>query len=291
MTPAEYCENKARGAGSSFFYAFLFLPEKKRRAMIALYAFCREVDNIADDVHDEGVAMRKLQFWREEIDRTFSGNPNHPIGKELDWSHQQRPLSKGLFSDIMDGMSMDVAHVPIQKNKDLSLYCYRVAGAVGLLSTEIFGCTDEKTCEFARALGEALQLTNILRDIKEDASRGRIYFPQQERIHFGVADQDFMEGNLTEGMQSLLDSYGEHAKGCYAKALDLLPAADRKKLSASLLMGSIYYAHLKRLKAVRFDIWQHNIRLLPIHKMWIAWRAWLYEKSAHKNSMPPRLDF
>jgi len=291
MTPAEYCENKARGAGSSFFYTFLFLPGEKRRAMMALYAFCREVDDIADEVHDTDVAMQKLQFWREEIARTFISQPNHPIGRELDWARQQWPLSKYLFSDIMDGMSMDVTHVPIQKNEDLSLYCYRVAGAVGLLSTEIFGCTDKKVREFALALGEALQLTNILRDVREDASRGRIYFPQQERIRFGVADQDFSDGNLTDGMQSMLEHYGQQAETCYAKALNLLPDADRKNMSASLLMGAIYYAILKRLKAVRFNVWEHNIRLLPIHKIWIAWRARRYEERARNDGRPPRLDF
>jgi len=291
MTPAEYCEDKTRGSGSSFFYAFLFLPRERRRAMMALYAFCREVDDIADEVHDEDVAMRKLQFWREEIARSFSGNPSHPIGRELDWARQQCRLSKGLFSDIMDGMAMDITHAPIQKGEDLSLYCYRVAGAVGLLSTEIFGYTDKRGREFALALGEALQLTNILRDVREDAARGRIYFPQQERIRFGVADQDFRDGRLTEGMQALLDHYGEHAENCYTKALARLPEADRKSLSASLLMGAIYYAYLKRLKAIRFNVWQHDIRLLPIHKMWIAWRAWRYEKRARNNGMPPRLDF
>ncbi len=291
MTPAEYCENRARGAGSSFFYAFLFLPEEQRRAMMALYAFCREVDDIADEVHDADVAMRKLQFWREEIERTFDGRPTHPIGRELSRACQYHPLSHQLFSDIMDGMCMDIAHVPLLKDDDLSLYCYRVAGAVGLLSTEIFGYADAQSREFARVLGEALQRTNILRDLREDAARGRIYLPQNARVRFGVADQDFMDGRINNGMQALLAHYGQAAEACYARALTLLPEADRKNLFASLIMGAIYHAHLTRLQAVRFDVWRHPVRLLPVHKMWIAWRAWRYEKRARRTGAPPRFDF
>jgi len=291
MTPAQYCEDRARGAGSSFFYAFLFLPEEKRRAMMALYAFCREVDDIADEVHDTDVAMRKLRFWREEIARAFDGNPTHPIGCELGELSRQHRLSSQLFSDIMDGMCMDIAHSPIATDADLGRYCYRVAGAVGLLSAEIFGCSDAGARAFACTLGEALQRTNILRDLQEDAARGRIYIPREARIRFGVSDEDFMDGHFSEGMQALLEHYGQAAAACYARALTLLPETDREALGASLIMGAIYHAHLKRLQAARFDVWRHPVRLLPAHKMWIAWRAWRYEKRARRRGTPPRFDF
>lgn len=291
MTPAEYCEEKTRGAGSSFFYAFLFLPEEQRRAMIALYAFCREVDDIADEVSDPQVAMQKLQFWHEEIARTFAGNPRHPIGKELSWADSRFHLTEELFTEIMDGMQMDIMHAPILKPADLSLYCYRVAGAVGLLSIDIFGCRSRQARNFATTLGEALQLTNILRDIKEDAGRGRIYIPQKERIRFGVSDQDFMDGSMTPTMQALLIHYGEKAEACYAKALELVPQEDRLALRPSLVMGAIYHRYLTQLQAKRFDIWSNPPRLLPLGKIWIAWRAWRYEKRAQARNMPARFDF
>ena len=291
MTPAKYCENKTRGSGSSFFYAFLFLPDEKKRAMMALYAFCREVDDIADEVQDPEVAMRKLQFWREEIARTFAGKPNHPVGKELHEACRHYRLSENLLTDIMDGMAMDIAGLPILKVEDLSQYCYRVAGTVGLLSIEIFGYTDNKSREFSTALGEALQLTNILRDVREDAMRGRIYIPQEDRIRFAVTDQDFKDGSLKPAMQALLSDYGSRAEDCYKKALALLPEVDRKNLGASLIMGAIYHTHLKKLKAVGFDCWRHNIRLSPIHKMWIAWRAWRYEKRAQTTGSPAKFGY
>jgi len=291
VTPAEYCEDKTRGSGSSFFYSFLFLPEEKKRAMMALYAFCREVDDIADEVNDPETAMRKLQFWREEIVRAFAGKPEHPIGKELHEANRHCQLSEALFADIMDGMVTDIAGLPILKSEDLSQYCYRVAGAVGLLSIEIFGYTDRKSREFSTALGEALQLTNILRDVREDATRGRIYFPQEARIRFGVTDQDFKDGSKTPGMQALLEHYGKLADDSYAKALELLPKVDRKNLTPSLIMGAIYHAHLLKLRAAGFDSWRHNIRLSPIHKMWIAWRAWRYEKRAQVTGSPAKFGY
>ncbi|HKJ82445.1 MAG TPA: presqualene diphosphate synthase HpnD [Mariprofundaceae bacterium] len=291
MTPAEYCENRTRGAGSSFFYAFLFLPDDQRRAMMALYAFCREVDDIADEVSDSQVAMQKLQFWYEEIARTFSGHPNHPVGKELLWANDRFNLTEELFTEIMDGMRMDITRTPILKASELSLYCYRVAGAVGLLSIDIFGCHSNQARNFATTLGEALQLTNILRDIREDAGRDRIYIPQEDRIRFGVADQAFKQDEASDRMQALLAHYGDRAEACYTRAMDLIPDDERSALRPSLVMGAIYHRYLSLLKKRRFDVWQQPPRLLPLTKIWIAWRAWRYEKRAANRGMPVRFDF
>jgi len=282
----QYCEDKARGSGSSFFYAFLFLPEEQRRAMMALYAFCREVDDIADEVSDQDVAMQKLHFWNEEMDRTFAGKPRHPIGKELDWARQHFHLTEELFLEMLDGMRMDVARQPMLKPADLALYCYRVAGVVGLLTIEIFGHRSRQAPDFATTLGEALQFTNILRDLKEDAQRGRIYIPQQDRIRFGVADQDFMDGNMTTGMQSLIAHYVDKTGALYARAIELLPDEDRISLRPSLLMGAIYYSHFKRIRGNPHALWDHPPRLLPVHKIWIAWRMWRYEKKAVRKGLP-----
>ena len=290
MTPRQYCEDKTRGSGSSFFYAFLFLHEDQRRAMMALYAFCREVDDIADEVSEQDVAMRKLSFWNEELDRTFADKPRHPVGEELNWARHHFHLTQELFLEILDGMRMDVLRQPMLKPADLALYCYRVAGVVGLLTIEIFGHRSCKTSDFATTLGEALQFTNILRDLKEDAERGRIYIPQQDRIRFGVADQDFMDGNMTAGMQSLISRYVDKTGALYARALELLPDEDRVSLRPSLLMGAIYYTHFERIRQSPHALWDHPPALLPVHKIWIAWRMWRYEKKAAKKPLPLTFD-
>lgn len=291
MTPEQYCRDKTRGSGSSFFYAFLFLPEDQRRAIMALYAFCREVDDIADEVKEQEVALSKLAFWREELSRTFAGQPQHPVGKELHWTKNHFPIDEELLVEVLDGMLMDVNRQPMLKTADLSLYAYRVAGVVGLLSIEIFGYKNRKARNFATSLGEALQLTNILRDVAEDAKNGRIYLPQEERIHYQVADQAFKNGDLNEGMQKLLQSYGEKAEVAYQQAFAALPDEDRESLRPSIVMATIYHAYLQRLKAVNYDVWRHPVHILPLNKIWTAWRTWRYETRACKKKLPLRLEF
>ncbi|MDX8403395.1 MAG: presqualene diphosphate synthase HpnD [Mariprofundaceae bacterium] len=293
MTPEQYCEAKTRGSGSSFFYAFLFLKEDQRRAMMALYAFCREVDDVADEISEQSVAMKKIQFWHEELHAAFNNTPQHPVGKELNWAKEHFSLDEELFIEILDGMLMDISGKPMVKASDLTLYCYRVAGAVGLLSIEIFGYRSRKARDFATSLGEALQLTNILRDLKSDAEIGRIYLPQDERIRFKVTDQDFKDGTMSEGMQALLQYYGEKAETAFQQAVEKLPAEDRKSLRPSLLMASIYYAQFRQLKESEFDSWHHSAQMSPLRKIWIAWRTWRYEKKAVKAAtpLPVRLAF
>ncbi len=291
MTPAEYCENRTRGAGSSFFYAFLFLPETQRRAMMALYAFCREADDIADDITEQDVALSQIAFWREELTRVFSGQPQHPVGLELQWAKAHFNLQEELFIEILDGMLMDIRKQPILKAADLSLYCYRVAGVVGLLSIEIFGYSSRKARDFATSMGEALQITNILRDVADDARIGRIYLPQEDRIRFGVADQDILDGNFSGNLAALLAHYAEKAEALYTKALDELPVEDRKSLRPSLLMGSIYHAHLARIRKVNFDVWKHPAHLSPLRKIWIAWRTYRYEKRSEQSGATARFAF
>jgi len=291
MTPEQYCRDKTRGSGSSFFYAFLFLPEDKRRAMLALYAFCREVDDIADEIKEQDVALPKLAFWREELGRVFNDQPRHPVGRELHWVKQHFAIDEELLAEILDGMLMDVMRKPILKSSDLSLYIYRVAGVVGLLSIEVFGYQHRKSRDFATSLGEALQLTNILRDVADDIRIGRIYFPQDARIRYRISDQDFKDGNCDAAMQQLLAEYADKAEAAYQQALSYLPVEDRVSLRPSIVMGCIYYAYMKELRAINFDVWQHPIRILPLRKIWIAWRSWRYEIKACKKNLPLKLDF
>jgi len=284
MTPQAYCEARTRGAGSSFYYALVMLPPEQRRAMMALYAFCREVDDIADRIRHEEVALAKLGFWHQEIARVFAGTPQHPVGKELAWAKERYALDAELFAEILDGMRMDIERVPIRTRAQLKLYCYRVAGAVGLLSIEIFGYRHRKSRHFATLLGEALQLTNILRDLAEDASRGRIYIPEEDRSRFGVTDEDFRFGRLHEGMRALLAQYAELASLRYREALAALPDEDRASLRASIVMGAIYRAQLARFCRIGFDVWRRSAHISPLRKLWIAWRCWRAEARGRRIS-------
>ncbi len=280
MSPQQYCQQRTRGSGSSFFYAFLFLPPEQRRAMMALYAFCREVDDIADEIRNRDIALHKLAFWQQEVKRVFqeASQPSHPVGQELRWACQRFPLEQSAFEQLIGGMQWDIEGKPIHNDADLEQYCYRVAGVVGLSSIAIFGFHNRQSTQFATEWGRALQLTNILRDVAEDATNGRIYLPQQMRIQFAVADQDLIDGNLHQGVNKLLHHYGKVAEKSYHHALSLLPEEDRSSLRASLVMGAIYYAHLTRLKRVNFDVWRHPVTLSPLRKMWLAWRTWHHEK-------------
>jgi len=289
MTPEQYCLQKTRGAGSSFYYAFVFLPPEQRRAMMALYAFCREVDDIADQVSDRQVATGKLAFWQDELQRCFAGQPRHPVGKELNRAREHFSIDEELFREIIDGMLMDINRQPILKQADLSLYCYRVAGAVGLLSIEIFGYRNRQSRMFATHLGEALQLTNILRDIREDALVGRIYLSQEDRIRFNVRDQDFKEKTCSPTLKTLIHHYADRAEEKYRQALELLPTEDRTSLRPSLLMAAIYHAQLTRIRNNDYDVITCSAHISPLRKLWIAARMWRREKRAEASARPIRL--
>jgi len=296
MSPEKYCEDKTRGSGSSFFYAFLFLSAEKRRAMMALYAFCREVDDIADEIKDKDVAMRKLSFWKDEVDRVYADVARHPVGVELMWTKNHYPIEKEQLTEMIEGMLMDVSGKLMVTEDDLALYCYRVAGVVGLMSIAVFGYQNEQSKEFALKMGEALQLTNILRDVYEDTKIDRIYLPQQIRAKFKVTDQDIRHGfsddeQTNQNLKSLLAYYQEKAQQAYDDALAALPAEDRQSLCPSLMMGAIYYAHLAKLEGIGMDVWQQHARLSPLRKIWVAWRVWRYEKKAGRAALPLRLSF
>ena len=274
MTPDQYCQERAAKSGSSFYYSFLFLPPEKRRAITALYAFCREVDDAVDECSDPAVAKAKLAWWREEIDRVFSGNPEHPVGRALKTVVSRHDLPVELFSEIVDGMEMDLDQLRYPDFKSLQLYCYRVASVVGLLSAEIFGFEDRKTLDYAHDLGIALQLTNIIRDVGEDARRNRIYLPMDEMAEYGVTAADILNARPGENFDKLMAFQIGRAKRYYEKALRILPDSDRQNQKPGLVMAAIYSALLDEIARNPGSVLKCKTSLTPIRKIWIAWKTW-----------------
>jgi 15-cis-phytoene synthase len=271
MTPDEYCQQKAAASGSSFYYAFHFLPPPRRRAITALYAFCREVDDVVDEVHDEAVAQTKLAWWRQEIARTFDGSPQHPVALALVSVVREFALPQEHFQTIIDGMAMDLVQTRYLDFAALELYCHRVAGVVGLLSAEIFGYTNPATRGYARDLGVAFQLTNICRDVGEDARRGRIYLPQEDLARFGVAASSILRAEYSPAFQSLMKFEFDRATDWYAKAIAQLPAEDRKAQRTGLVMAAIYRTLLHEIARDGYRVLDRKTSLTPIRKLWIAW--------------------
>ncbi len=275
MTPDQYCEDKARQSGSSFYYSFLFLPKDKRRAITALYAFCREVDDVVDECSDEQVAHTTLNWWRAQVAQVYDGKPQHPVCQALVPIVKQFDLSQEHLLEIIDGMEMDLHQPRYADFKSLQLYCYRVASVVGLLAAGIFGYTDRKTLKYAHDLGIAFQLTNIIRDVGEDARRNRIYLPMDELQQFGVTAAEILNSKETENFRKLMAFQVERAQRYYKQALDQLPAADRKAQRTSLIMAVIYQATLNEVVASGCHVLKERVSLTPTFKLWLAFKAWL----------------
>ena len=275
MTPDAYCRQRAAASGSSFYYSFLFLAPERRNAILALYAFCREVDDVVDETGDPGVARAKLAWWAQELERVYRGEPQHPVGKALAPVVRTYALEKSQLVEILEGMSMDLDYNRYPDFPTLQVYCHRVAGIVGLLSARIFGYTDVRTLDYAHALGLAFQLTNIIRDVGEDVRRNRIYLPLDDLQRFGLAADDLISLREDERFARLIAFQIERAREHYARALALLPAADRKSQRPGLIMAAIYRALLDEIEASDGKVLNQRIALTPIRKLWIAWRTWL----------------
>jgi phytoene synthase len=274
MTPDEYCQQKAAASGSSFYYSFLFLPIERRRAITALYAYCREVDDIVDEGLDPQVAAVKLAWWRAEVEKLFAGEPQHPVSRALQPFLKKFDLSKEHLLEIIDGMEMDLRQSRYLDWPGLERYCYLVAGVVGLLASRIFGYTNPHTQEYARSLGLAFQLTNIIRDVGEDARNNRIYLPMSELKEFGVPAADILHARESEGFTRLMQFQAVRARKHYAAAFDALPAEDRKPQRAGLIMAGIYRTLLDEIEADGFRVLTQRTSLTPLRKFWIAWRTW-----------------
>jgi len=313
VTPDQYCEQKAAQSGSSFYYSFLFLPPARRRAITALYAFCREVDDVVDECSDPAIARTKLAWWRNQVAAIYNGAPasneqgsclrdatgresgaapssagvasavpssaggapQHPVARALIPIIETFNLPQERLQEIIDGMEMDLTQRRYPDFAALEIYCYRVASVVGLLSAEIFGYSDPNTLKYAENLGMAFQLTNIIRDVGEDARRDRIYLPLDELTRYHVSVADIMHARESDGFRRLMEFQIERALGYYRDALALLAPADRKRQRAGLVMAAIYRTLLNEIRADGSKVLTQRTSLTPVRKLWIAWKTWM----------------
>jgi phytoene synthase len=275
MSPDEYCQQKAAQSGSSFYYSFLFLPSERRRAITALYAFCREVDDTVDECTDAAIARTKLMWWRKEIGAMQAGNPTHPVTQALQPHLQAYAIESKYLLAIVDGMEMDLDQTRYLDFPGLQRYCWHVASVVGILSAGIFGATRPETLQYAEKLGLAFQLTNIIRDVGEDARKGRIYLPVNELQQFNVTAADILNARHSENFEKLMQFQAQRAQAMYDTAFALLPAEDRRAQRPGLIMAAIYRAILTEIEQDGFHVLDQRISLTPIRKLWLAWKTYV----------------
>lgn len=276
MTPDEYCQQKAAASGSSFYYSFLFLPPERRRAITAVYAYCREVDDVVDDASDPTVADARLAWWGGELRALFAGTPTHPVTRALQpFLDGDFGITRERLSAVLTGMEMDLRQNRYLDFAALRRYAYHVAGVVGEMSASIFGYGNAATLRYAEQLGVALQLINIIRDVGDDARRGRIYLPQDEMQQHGVTAADLLNRRYVAGFVPLMRFQAERARATYREALALLPADDRRRQRAGLVMGAIYATLLDEIERAGFQVLHQRIALTPLRKLWIAWKTWV----------------
>ncbi|GAA0430893.1 presqualene diphosphate synthase HpnD [Massilia aurea] len=275
MSPDEYCQQKTVQSGSSFYYSFLFLPPERRRAITALYAFCREVDDTVDEATDGSVARIKLAWWRTEVSKMYAGTPTHPVMLALQPHIAVYKLEEQHLQAIVNGMEMDLDQSRYLDYPGLQRYCWHVAGVVGILSASIFGYTNPQTLAYAEKLGLAFQLTNIIRDVGDDARKGRIYLPVNELQQFGVTANDLLKLQHSEKFEALMAFQAKRAQAIYDEALALLPKEDRRAQRPGLMMASIYRTLLDEIQRDGYHVLNQRISLTPLRKLWLAWKTYV----------------
>ena len=281
MTPQQYCHQKAAQSGSSFTLSFISLPKNKRHAMTALYAFCREVDDVVDECTDFNVAQTKLNWWKSEIANLYARAPQHPVTKALQPFIAEFGLKQAHFLEIIDGMEMDLKFNRYEDFEQLQLYCYRVASVVGLLSAQIFGFKNIDTLQYAHDLGMAFQLTNIIRDVGEDARRGRIYLPLNELTEAGVTEEDILQSRESTAVKTLMELQIARAESFYKKAIQKLPQEDCKQQRPGLMMAAIYRTLLREIQQDGAQkVLNSRISLGGLRKIWLVFSVWMGNKTA-----------
>lgn len=272
MNPETYVQEKAAASGSSFYYAFLFLPANRRAAITAFYAFCREVDDVVDEVEDPGVAAQKLAWWQQEVSQAFAGKPTHPVMLALMPHTAQFQIEQRHLQAVIEGCQMDLEQTRYLDYPGLQRYCHLVAGVVGEVAAQIFGQTDGATTAYAHKLGQAFQLTNIIRDVGEDAMRGRIYLPISDLQQFDVKAHEITKREYSDRFTALMRFETQRAHQLYEEAFALLPDADRRTQKPGLMMASIYRTLLREIEAENFQVLHQRIGLTPLRKLWLAWK-------------------
>ena len=271
-TPEHYVQDKAAASGSSFYYAFLFLARERRAAITAFYAFCREVDDVADDASGPSVAQAKLAWWSGEVRQAFAGQPSHPVMQALMPHVPVYGIEERQLQAVIEGCQMDLEQTRYLDFAGLARYCHLVAGVVGEVAARIFGQQDERTTAYAHKLGLAFQLTNIIRDVGEDAMRGRIYLPVSELQQFDVKAHEITKREYSDRFATLMHFQAQRAHLFYDEALALLPAVDRRAQKPGLMMASIYRTLLTEIEADGFQVLHQRTSLTPLRKFWLAWK-------------------
>jgi phytoene synthase len=273
MSPEDYVQERAASSGSSFYYAFLFLPPPQRAAITAFYAFCREVDDVVDEVSDPGIAATKLAWWKHEVAESFAGRPSHPAMKALMPHVDAYGIEPAHLVAVIEGCEMDLQQSRYLDYPGLARYCHLVAGVVGEVASNIFGRSQSSTLVYAHTLGLAMQLTNIIRDVGDDARRGRIYLPMSELQRFDVKAQEILNRGYSERFTALMRFQAERAHAIYDQAYAQLAEPDRRAQKPGLMMGNIYRALLREIEADGFQVLHQRISLTPLRKLWIAMRT------------------
>jgi len=277
VTPQQYVQDKTAGSGSSFYYAFMFLPPPRRAAITAFYAFCREVDDVVDTVGEASVAAAKLNWWRQEVHTAFAGTPSHPVMQALMPHTREHRITESQLQSVIEGCQMDLDQTRYLDFATLRRYCHLVAGVVGEVAATIFGRSSEQTIDYAHTLGRALQLTNIIRDVGDDARRGRIYLPMDEMQRFGVKASEILMGHAPWGYSdrftALMRFQAERAQATYDEAMALLPEVDREPQRPGLMMANIYRTLLREIEEDGFQVLHQRTSLTPLRKLWIAART------------------
>lgn len=275
MTPQRYVQAKATASGSSFYYAFLFLSPERRAAITAFYAFCREVDDVVDEVSDLSVASAKLAWWRSEVANAWTGTASHPVLLALKPWTETFGIRRDHLDAVIDGCEMDLRQTRYIDFADLTRYCHLVAGVVGEVAARIFGEVDEPTLAYAHRLGLGLQLTNIIRDVGDDARRGRIYIPASELKQFEVKPAEILlresPWGYSERFTALMQFQAQRARRVHDEAMALLPDQRRSEQKPGLMMANIYRSLLTEIEADDFQVLHQRTSLTPLRKLWIAW--------------------